>query len=233
MASLLAVAGAASAEGNGHPLRPAGILHEEGFAYVFSTGASVPSTNVIHGWSTSNDSPTDGQNINALKVHVPAATASRSFYFDAYTNKSMRLQKPVGDVQNLSFEFRNTQSFGGGAPRISVQFVNGDVGYLSSEYCDNPIAVDPSWSRADFTGRHRVGCSMLVTGDTGGTYSSDGVSSAWDVYASANPEQVLTAAYLVIDVAGDYSLDRIALGTGRLYNTSDTRGVRCYSENVC
>jgi hypothetical protein len=238
--SVVLTAGAAMAEGNGTTLGAHQRLQAQNTCYALPGYAtSTPTDQVTQKWETGLDSPTDGGNTSAYKVHVPSQDTDCYYAAAAFTDKGTRLNAPVGQVKNLSFEFKNTADFGGGAPRISVQFGNGDVGYLSSEYCDNHLAVSPSWSRADFTGRTAAGCSMQVTGETGGTatYSSDGTVSAWGAYAAANPDQQLVQAYMVFDVAGDYLVDRIALptgtGTAKLFNTSSVKAVNCATENAC
>src|SRR5207342_2395771 len=101
---------------------------------------------------------------------------------------------PVAQVKNLSFEFHNTEAFGGGAPRFSIQTSDGDVMFADAAGCNNPLGVSPSWSRADFTGRTATGCTMS---GTLGSYSSDGTNSAWANFAAANPTENISLIYMV------------------------------------
>jgi hypothetical protein len=221
----IATGGIALAEGNGVQLSKYQELRTHAYTYDNNTGASTTSTCSAIAWkSTGTDSPIDN-NTSALAVHVCAPTASTSDYVIAWSRASLNIDSLVGDVKNLSYDFRS-DLVGAGAPRISVQFNNGDVGYLAASSCAHAFAVAPSWSRADFTGA-TSDCSFNVTGATGGTYAADGTNSAWDVYAAANPTQFVNQAYLVFDEAGHYRLDRIALGTAYLYNYSNTRGYAC------
>lgn len=226
-------AGTAVAEGNGGNVSNYDVMRTKAYTYDNATGQSNPSTCSSIKWkAVKSDSPIDN-NSRALAVNVCAGTSTGNDYALAYTRHSLNIDQNVGDVQNLSYDFK-TDLVGAGAPRISVQFNNGDVAYLTASTCKNPIAVSGgSWSRADFTGA-RNNCSFDVTGITGGTYTADGTSSAWDVYAAAHPDQFVNQAYLVFDEAGKYRLDRIALGTDLLYNYSSTRAFACLgSENRC
>ena len=193
------------------------------------------------GWQKVADSPLD-TNSRALATHVatdPDTSDGNYYYADAYTRSSIHLNKAVGSVRNLSFDYRTGQA-GAGAPRISVLFANGDVAYASAEYCAQPIAVSGgSWTRADFTGSNTstsAPCEIWVTGTTtssSGHYDSDATHSAWANYALAHPSQVVTETFLVWDVVGDYTIDRIALGTGFMFNNDNTHAVKCNVEAAC
>jgi hypothetical protein len=192
-------------------------------------------TGTTIGWQTvPSDSPLDN-NSKALVVHVPSPTPPDPPYefADAFTRHSININQAVGRVRNLSFDFLTTtgQHVGAGAPRISVIFGNGDIGYLAGFYCNNPLAIDPDWSRADFTGAPN-NCTVIVTGATGGSYSADGTNSAWKVYATAHPSQTVKQAYMVFDEAGDYTIDRIAMGSNWLYNNSNTVAFNCRSREA-
>jgi len=197
----------------------------------FGTGTTMS-------WQNTADSPLD-TNTRALKTHVatdPDTSDATYYYADAYTRASIHLNKPVGAIHNLSFDYKTGQA-GGGAPRISVIFGNGDVGYASAEYCAQPIATSGgTWTRADFTGSNTsmsAPCSFLVTGTTGGTYSSDASSSAWDSYVAAHPSQVVLQTFMVWDVAGDYTVDRLSLGTGFMFTKDNTHPSKCTTEAAC
>jgi hypothetical protein len=220
---LLVTGGAANAEGNGVPVGPNNKLRVEA---LNGTTNMHSDCSTIGFKGVASDSPID-TNSRAFVTHV-----CNGDYTDAYTNKSIALSKPVADVKNLSWDER-ADTTGAGAPRISVIFVNGDVAYLASSTCSRPFAVDSSWARADFTGG-KHDCSFTVSGDTAGTYAADGTNSAWAVYAAANPDQVVIETFLIFDEPGDYTLDRIALGTNHLYNFRSTYAVPCQgSESIC
>jgi len=204
------------------------------------SGCTVPGGTASIQWAVvSEDSPND-VNSKALLVNVPADGS----YAAAYTAKSVNINKKVDKVHNLSFEFANGPSYhtGAGAPRISVQFANGDVAYLSGYYCNQVLAVSGGdWSRADFTGAKSTDqgpCAFYVTGTTAGPgglpYSNTPTMSAWDVYAAAHPEQVVIAAYMVFDEAGSYIIDRISFGTGFMYQSGKNIAFRCHQdESAC
>lgn len=95
-------------------------------------------------------------------------------------------------------------------------------------------------------GLHRlhVGLRVLTAGaesasnDTSGTpgdgrYDADGSSTAWQVYASMNPNQVVVHRFAVISKAGNTKLDRLALGVGWMYTKRVDQAVACPNENVC
>ena len=122
---------------------------------------------------------------------------------------------------------------GAGAPRISVEFQNGDIAYLSAFYCNHPMAATGNtWARADFT-RFHDNCSFFVTGATGGQYSAEAGKSAWRVYTDAHPDQVVEQAYLVGDETGVYRIDRLSLGAGVMYTSGNRVGKRCTTEASC
>lgn len=234
LGAVVLTAAPTSAEGNGTTVT---ANHRLRAALVCGTGAGETLNPNLFKFTSGSDSPTDANNNKALRTTVtaPGEAGCDYRYAQAYTTESVSLAEDVGTIKNLSFEFHNTEYVGAGSPRISVQFGNGDVAYLSGFYCNNPLAVSPSWSRADFTGRKAVGCAFYGTGETfpAGPYESTGTQSAWQVYAAANPDQVVTAAYILLDEPGTYSLDRISLGTGKMYNISKTRAVNCATETAC
>jgi hypothetical protein len=217
-------AGSALAEGNGTTVQAPNKMK-----FDANVGADdSPSNCSTIAWQKVNkDSPLD-TNSRALVTHVCVGD-----YTDAYTKRSLNINQNVADVKNLSYDFR-TNGIGAGAPRISVLFANGDVAYLAASTCSNTLAASGGvWSRADFTGAVD-NCAFNVTGTTGGLYQADGTSSAWDVYAALHPSQVVHSDFVVFDEPGDYMLDRISLGTTKMYNTSALRAVSCgMDENVC
>lgn len=193
-----------------------------------NTTGSEPSTDGYVRWQHNVvDSPND-RGSSALHSLVPPANSDGSFYNLFYSFRSTNQNRAVGNVKNLSFDLRTNSSDGGGAPRISVEFLNGDVAYLASNTCRRELTVDSRWSRADFTGA-KQNCGFYVSGVTGGFYEATGTQSAWDVYATAFPNQRVSQTYVVMDnpAGGNYWLDRIALGTAWSYTSGWKRGVRC------
>jgi opacity protein-like surface antigen len=178
-----------------------------------------------HVWNVKGgDSPHD-TNTKALRLHV--GDPSTGGYVVAYSKRSIHIATDAEAVKNLSFEFKATGYVGAGSPRISVEFQNGDVAYLSASYCNHTIGSD--WSRADFT-RFKTDCSIWVAGVQ---YEADGTRSAWRVYTDANPDQMVEQAYLVGDETGTTRIDRLSLGAGVMYTNGNKVGTFCPTEAAC
>ena len=183
------------------------------------------------GWHSGTDSALD-TNSRALVGVVDSGGC-----VDAFTRSSLNINKSVGSIKNLSYDYQ-TGVYPGGDPRISVIFGNGDVAYLQGPtYCEQPIAVQAgAWSRADFTGAttsNSASCGFWVTGVTAGFYANTSTQSAWAVYAAANPAQTVAYDFLVLDQAGTYPIDRISLGTGFMFTNDSTHAVKCVNESTC
>jgi len=177
-----------------------------------------------HVWNLKGgDSPHD-TNTKALRLHV--GDPSTGGYVVAYSKRSIHIATDAEAVGNLSFEFKATGYVGAGSPRISVEFQNGDVAYLSASYCNHTIGSD--WSRADFT-RFKTDCSIWVAGVQ---YEADGTRSAWRVYPDANPDQMVEQAYLVGDETGTSRIDRLSLGAGAMYTAGNTVGKICTTDEA-
>ena len=177
-----------------------------------------------HVWNVKGgDSPHD-TNTKALRLHV--VDPSTGGYVVAYSKRSIHIATDAEAVANLSFEYKQTTHVGAGAPRISVEFQNGDVAYLSASYCDHAIGSD--WGRADFT-RFKTDCSIWVAGVQ---YEADGTRSAWRVYTDAHPDQIVEQAYLVADESGRYRIDRLSLGAGAMYTAGNTVGKVCTTDEA-
>jgi hypothetical protein len=192
------------------------------------------------------DSPRD-PNSSRLAAHVlhnPPVVGDD--YAIAYSKCSGVEGKLVGAVRNLSFEFLNETGepfvhIGNGAPRYSVDIDGGGDGsydysaFLSGFHCNEPMAEDTRWSRADFTGRTLAGCSVFVNNVQ---YTSDGAKSAWQLYAEANPSDKVFGigpAYLVMDEDGTAFVDRLAFHN-IMYTASGTGTAAikaCPSESSC
>jgi opacity protein-like surface antigen len=201
-------------------------------AFVATAAASaLPANQVLHFqgagshvWNVKGgDSPHD-TNTKALRLHV--GDPSTGGYVVAYSKRSIHIATDAEAVANLSFEYKETTHVGAGAPRISVEFQNGDVAYLSASYCNHPIGSD--WGRADFT-RFKTNCSIWVAGVQ---YAADGTRSAWRVYTDANPDQIVEQAYLVADESGSYRIDSLSLGAGAMYTAGNTVGKVCTTDEA-
>ena len=190
--------------------------------------------NATIGWVTASDSPSD-TNSKALQIVVPDSSSFAGLYSNASLNKVLTVQRQ----RNLSFEFSESNP-DAISTRISVQFQNGDIAYLDSHYCNNPIPVSGgTWGRADFTGQ------LATNGRTCGFYATTGTDflfyaataeqSAWAVFAAAHPDEVVTQRYLVADGGGvgTFLFDRVSLGVGDMYTKGNLVAVSCTSEASC
>lgn len=200
-----------------------------------AAAASLPSGQVLryegggtHVWNKNGGDSQHDSNAKSLRLHVGDPNAGE--YVAAYSKRSLHLAKDAEAMTNLSFEFKSSAYVGAGAPRISVEFQNGDVAYLSAFYSNHPIG--DGWARADFT-RFKTDSSFFVSGETAGQYAADGTRSAWEVYTDAHPDQIVERAYLVADESGNYRIDRLSLGAGVMYGNGNTVGTLCKTEGSC
>ena len=191
------------------------------FQYLYEGGGS-------HNWTNRlGDSPSDA-NAKALRARVSGN------YLAFYTKNSLVIRKDVDAVSNLSFDFAEDRHVGAGSPRISVEFQNGDIGYLAAGACNHTLAnTGGGWGRADFT-RFKTNCTMYVyDGVTNTPYPAGAGMSAWDVYSTANPAAVVEKAYVVLDEPGRYLLDHISIGDGVMHTRADRWGKACPTEASC
>jgi len=201
-------------------------------------------TGVITWQSGRVDSPKDS---DSSRVAVHVLRQSNDDYAGAYTDCSGIENKLVGAVRNLSFEFLNDSTepsvhIGAGAPRYSVDLdTNGDGSYdlsafLSAFHCQAVLPENPAWSRSDFTGRILPGCSIFVDNVQ---YTSNGVKSAWRLYADANPTHKVMSpkgsAYLVMDEEGTAFVDRLAFHNKMFVKagTGSAAAKTCANETSC
>jgi hypothetical protein len=189
------------------------------------------------------DSPLD-PNTQRLMVHVlDNSSPDEPYDYAGAIGPCTGIEKQaLPNVRNLSYDFLNTSTHpvhnGAGAPRISVEIdTDGDlkttevVAYLAGFYCEDPLAENPAWSRADFTGRVTAGCQFYTS--EGGPYASDGAKSAWAVFAEAHPTWKVVQAYLVMDEDGTAFIDRLAFHN-RMFQAPGNAGVKiCGSEAAC
>ncbi len=190
------------------------------------------------------DSPLD-PNGTRLMVHVLNQDGVPPYdYAGAYGECTGIVGRTLGQVRNLSFDFMNTSRpvshpvhVGAGAPRISIDIdsdgdgVTDSYAYLAAFHCDSPLPEDPAWSRADFTGRVAAGCSIFADAQ----YTSDGVKSAWTLFAEAHPTWKVRDAYLVMDENGTAFVDRLAFHN-RMFQSSGSGSAAvkaCGTEAVC
>jgi hypothetical protein len=200
------------------------------------------------GWARGTDSPLDG-NHQSL-----ASTVSAGGCAEAYSFRTGIEGQNVQDVRNLSFDYLASEATGhGGAPRISVimRDTNGTgavhIAYLTGtpDKCGTPIAADPTWYRADFTGDTTAGECKFYDSD-GMVYTSDGVQSAWDLFATAHPDYVVVnaddpifgggagaGAFLVEDEAGTYHVDRLAIQNLMFIRNKPQYVQTCPTESSC
>jgi hypothetical protein len=185
------------------------------------------------------DSPGDS-NRRALVVHTPGTDLSAYDYTEVYSNAALNINRPASQIHNLSFD-AYAPALQGGSPRIDVFFVDplaDGSDYLSVDAgnCQQALASSGgTWVRADATGRKSAGCTIYTSGGT--PYSSDGTSSAWANLLAANPGAQVSYTFMVFDqptgnTGINYRVDRIALGTGKMYNAGNSP-INCGSEAAC
>jgi hypothetical protein len=215
-AACIMLATAATALAEGFTVGPRHVLQVENGG----AGTSVA-------WQTGSDSRFDK---NTRRLHANVVAGS---YFAVYSDASLALNRPILNVENLSFEFSESAHVGAGAPRITLILDDGTALYLSAFYCNQNVGqtggTGPDWGRADFT-RDLTDCTLW---DSTTAYSADGSRTAIEVYEASHPGVIVDQAYLVADEPGRYNLDRIALGTRRMYVRSFHSAVRCRSEGAC
>ena len=211
---------------------PANKLNQKVNSY--NTLHLVVSGTATASWQMTADSPLDADS-RALVGTLPDSNINT--YVNAYSKASLHINRPVGSITNLSYDFQSDET-AGGDPRISVVFTNGDVAYLNAQFCAQPLAASSNtWSRADFTGSTTTNSAPCSFGDShGATYASTATTSAWQAYVAANPSQVVAQAFLVLDfpdATGRYAVDRISLGTGWMYHSYGDHADTCPTEAVC
>ena len=188
-------------------------------------------TDSIFAWITTKDSPLD-QNSRALHAVVPDGECLLFF-----NRASLKLNKPVGQVHNLSFDFREPQAGAtvvGGSPRISVLLADGTALFLSADQCNHPLSiVGGDWGRADFTGFTSDIQPCTIFDTNGNSYTNTPTESAWQVFVDANPNAVANTDFLIMDQGGNYFLDRISLGTGKMFTKSPRVAQNCRTESAC
>jgi hypothetical protein len=185
--------------------------------------------------SGNKDSPLDS-NIKAWRVIIPA-----DCYSAGATLASLDQNVPIENVKNLSFDWRNSTSATpgtavGGSPRIVAFFDNGDALHMAAVDCRKDLSQSSfTWSRSDFTGFKSTDapCVGYKDADSAQPYPNTPTMSVLQAYALAHPGRTMTYVFIVMDQAGTYYLDRIALGTQRLYGNGDLPMKTCTTEGSC
>ena len=95
------------------------------YLHLFASGTATVT------WQKTADSPLDADG-RALVGTLPDSNINT--YVNAYSHASLHINKPVGSIKNLSYDFQSNET-AGGDPRISVIFTNGDVAYLNAQFC--------------------------------------------------------------------------------------------------
>jgi hypothetical protein len=176
------------------------------------------------------DSPIDAND------HALVASICPGDFAEVYTRRSLRIDTPLADVKNISFDYKTATITGAGQVQIVIVLKNGTYLYADPVYCSYPLGGG-TWSRADFTGTTAAG-ECTIYGSDGSVSTSDGTHSALEVYALAHPgvEVSLTFMGFFGQSSGQvtYVVDRIALGTNRLYNFDNRHAIYCqFDEARC
>jgi hypothetical protein len=197
------------------------------------------------GWVSGTDSPLDS-NSRFLAIHIESGGC-----VILYSNASFNKTIAATNQKNLSYEYNTASVTGAGQFYMAAQFSNGDIAFLDPYYCHHTIASAPSWSRSDFTG-FTSDCAFAVSGsNTNGGYAdpactvpavlatdprffcADGTNSAWANYVAANPNTSVVHRYMVFSGPGDYKVDRISLGVGKMYTRGSFVAQSCTTEASC
>lgn len=232
----IAFAGTASANNpNLHKLFSENLGELEGDDGDFDDPCPAATDQWINTNSAGNrDSPLDS-NIKSYKLVVPA----NCYIAVASLFSINNLDIPVGNVKNISFDVRTPQSatpgtIAGGSPRITVFLDNGDKIDMDAANCMRPIAsTGGDWARSDFTGALASDGVCTIYENNSIAHTNTATTSAWQVMAAANPGTSLTYSFFIVDQPGTYYVDRIALGTQKLYSQGDFPAKSCTTEGSC
>jgi hypothetical protein len=191
--------------------------------------------------TSGKDSPLDS-NIRGWKVVVPAVDpALGNCAVSGWTDASLVMSIPVANVKNLSFDWRGPTgnppgSASGGSPRITLYVGDASDPYLHTVFMDAVSCWKPigafGWRRSDFTGMLSTDAPCTFNVD-GVFYSNTPTQSAWAVMAAANSTLSATYSFIVMDQPGTYYVDRMVLGTQRIYGSSDNPDKTCTTEASC
>ncbi len=178
------------------------------------------------------DSPLDS-NTKAYRLIVQP-----DCYIAAATNASLALDKPIAQVKNLSFDWRTPAgtppgTVAGGSPRLVAYLDNGSNVAMDAPNCRRDIpSSGGTWARTDITGFLSTDAPCTIY--EGATpFSNTPTMTAWQVFAAAHPGKTVTFTFIVADQPGTYYLDRISLGTGKLYGNGNNPSKSCPNEGSC
>ena len=215
----------------------------EQHSLMIETGVPHPCPGARAQWLRFNsagntDSPGDS-NLMAWRLTKPAGC-----YITGATWASLELKVPIGQVKNLSFEWRTPAgtppgSVGGGSPRLDVGVVGPGSSTqmmvsLDAENCRRNISG--TWARSDFTGFKSTAAVCTIYDPNFGTeWVNTPTMTAWQVFVAAHPGATLTSVAITVSglEAGTYYVDRLSLGTGRLYAGGDLPSKPCATEGSC
>jgi hypothetical protein len=209
----------------------------EQHSLMIETGVPFPCPGAQAQWLSFNsagntDSPLDS-NLKAWRLTKPAGC-----YVQGSTWASLVMNVPIAQVKNLSFEWRTPAgtppgSVGGFSPRLDVGTSAGSLS-LDAENCRWNISG--TWARSDFTGFKSTAAVCTIYDPNFGTeWVNTPTMSAWQVFVAAHPGATLTSVAITVSglEAGTYYLDRISLGTGRLYAGGNLPSKPCTTEGSC
>lgn len=195
--------------------------------YVHSTCSSLKAHREA---ANGVDSPLD-PNSNDF---VATVCGGGNDFIEAYTTASLNLNTALVDLTNVGFDYRTADITGAGQVYIALVLSNGEILYLDPTYCSSPL--NGTYSTADFTGTTAAG-ACTVYSSTGASYTSDGTSSALDVYAAAHPGVVVKYDFIGFfngtASTVTYHVDRVQLGTGYSYDYSKLYAHQCSTEASC
>jgi len=184
------------------------------------------------GWVVGTDTPGDS---NHRLFHTTVGAGGCVLLF---SNRSFNSRVAVENQHNLSIELRDTSVSLGLNYMVAEVSTDGNNAttehtlFLDPADCDH--SVNGTWHRADFTGfKGDASCTIVMDSPPAATFSSDATHSAWQNFAIAHPEAVVIHRYVVIAKGGDSRFDRISLGVGKLYDSSNTTARTCTNEASC
>ena len=117
-----------------------------------------------------------------------------------------------------------------GCPRISVEFQNGDIAYLSAFYCNHSIGDD--WGRADFT-RFKNDCSIFVGCDGRPVRGRRHAGRRGTSTPTPTPIRWWSRRTSSVTRPGRTRIDRLSLGAEVMYTNGNKVGTLCPTEASC
>ncbi len=223
VALTLVTAGSASAEGNGGATTNATKLRLGGpYHGADSTPSACGSIAFKDVGTNGNDSPIDS-NDRALVADICSGD-----FAEAYTNRALQ-NRNLATLKNVSFDYLTSTITGAGQVYIFALMTDGAVVFLDPAHCTAPIQSSSTWSRADFTGETDLGACTVYDGASV-PYTSNGTQSALQVYEAAHPGSIVSITDMVF--SGSATVDRVAIGTNKLFNFSPVKAISCQFNEV-